>query len=279
LITPAIGWTVSTGALGQFPVVFNNSTYWGSSALGIIFNQAGTYQISMSASGLNCGVDTLTQSICIINPPIPAFTLSNNLGCIPFNCSATNNTAAPPCGNNTYNWVVTYAASNSCDNAASFNFTGGTNAASQNPSFIFNNSGNYTITLNVINPCGTFATSQVVTVNRPPQVTVNPVLGICAGANISPSAIINNCGSAITNYNWTFPSGNPSSSNLQVPPSISYAAPGNFSISLSISNVCGSASNSLLIVHRRAKDGKECLASNLKELLLVHLGGGAISKF
>ncbi len=246
-ITPAIGWTVSTGALGQFPVIFNNSTYWGSSTLGIIFNQAGTYQISMSASGLNCGVDTLTQSICIINPPIPAFTLSNNLGCIPFNCSTTNNTAAPPCGNNTYNWVVTYAASSSCDNTASFNFTGGTNAASQNPSFIFNNAGNYTITLNVINPCGTFSTSQVVTVNRPPQVTVNPVLGICAGANISPSAIINNCGSAITNYNWTFPSGNPSSSNLQVPPSISYATPGNFLISLSVSNICGSASNSQTI--------------------------------
>ena len=247
LITPAIGWTVSTGVTGQFPVNFNNITTWGSSTLGIIFNQAGTYQISMSASGRNCGVDTLTQSICIINPPIPAFTLSNNLGCIPFNCSTTNNTAAPPCGNNTYNWVVTYAAISSCDNTASFNFTGGTNAASQNPSFIFNNAGNYTITLNVINPCGTFSTSQVVTVNRPPQVTVNPVLGICAGANISPSAIINNCGSAITNYNWTFPSGNPSSSNLQVPPSISYATPGNFLISLSVSNICGSASNSQTI--------------------------------
>ncbi|MFN5829770.1 MAG: beta strand repeat-containing protein, partial [Bacteroidota bacterium] len=247
LITPAVGWTVSSGALGIFPVNFNNSTTWGSNTLGVTFNQAGTYQIRMSASGRNCGVDTITQSICVINPTSPSFTLNNNLGCVPFNCSATNNTVAPTCGTNTFNWTVTYAASNTCDNTPSFNFTGGTGASSQNPSFVFNNSGTYTITLAVTNPCGTFNTSQVVTVNRPPQVSINPIAAICAGSNISPTAVVNNCGSLITSYSWSFAGGNPSSSNLQVPPSINFTAPGSFNISLSVANSCGSVNHSQTI--------------------------------
>jgi len=43
--------------------------------------------------------------------------------------------------------------------------------------------------------------------------------------------------------------------------------------------LCGSVNNSLLIAHLKAKDGKECLASSLKELQLAHLVGAAINKF
>jgi hypothetical protein len=42
---------------------------------------------------------------------------------------------------------------------------------------------------------------------------------------------------------------------------------------------CGNASNSLQIVHHRVKDGRECLASSLRELQLVHSVGVVISKF
>jgi hypothetical protein len=42
IITPATGWSVSSGNLGQLPATLNPST-WGSNVLGVIFNTVGQY--------------------------------------------------------------------------------------------------------------------------------------------------------------------------------------------------------------------------------------------
>jgi PKD repeat protein len=239
LISPATGWTISSGALGNNPPSNNNPATWGSNNLGVTFTQTGNYVVSLISSGVNCGNDTASQTICVINAVTPSFTLSNTVGCAPFNVNATNNTPALTCGTNTYNWVVTYNSTNACDNASAFSFTGGTTASSPNPSFVFNNAGAYTITLNLTNPCGSSSSSQTVTVNKPPQVTINPIADICGAGTVNPGANIVDCGSNITSYLWTFTGGNPSSSALQVPSTITYATPNSYNVNLAVTNSCG----------------------------------------
>lgn len=241
LISPATGWIVSSGTLGNNPPSNNNPATWGSNTLGVTFTQTGNYVVSLISSGVNCGNDTASQTICVINAVTPSFTLNNIVGCAPFSISATNNTPALTCGTNTFNWVVTYNSTNACDNTSSFNFTGGTTASSPNPSFIFNNAGTYTITLNLTNPCGSSSSFQTITVNKPPQVTVNPIADICGAGTINPGANIVDCGSNITSYLWTFPGGNPSSSTLQVPPAITYATANSYNVNLAVTNSCGTS--------------------------------------
>jgi PKD repeat protein len=239
LISPATGWTISSGSLGNNPPSNNNTSTWGSNNLGVTFTQTGNYVVSLISAGINCGGDTASQTICVINAVTPSFTLSNTVGCAPFNVNTTNNTPSISCGNNTYNWVVTYNSTNACDNTSAFSFTGGTTASSPNPSFVFNNAGSYTITLNLTNPCGSSSSSQTITVNKPPQVTINSIADICGTGSINPTSNIIDCGSSITSYLWTFPGGNPSSSNLQVPPAIAYAATNSYNVNLAITNSCG----------------------------------------
>ncbi|MFN5209259.1 MAG: PKD domain-containing protein, partial [Bacteroidota bacterium] len=241
-ISPSTGWTLTSGTLGQVNLVYNNSTTWGSNNPSITFTQAGNYQIKMYATGRSCGVDSAVQSICVINQVVPSFTLSNNSGCAPLLSNVLNNTPSPICGTNSYNWTVTYTSNNSCDNTPAFTFTNGTNASSFNPSFSFTNSGVYTIVLNVTNACGTVSSSQTVQVNRPPSVSINAISDFCAENAIIPSAIFDGCGSTINTYTWTFTGGTPANSALINPTPVQYNSAGNFSVSVTVSNACGSSS-------------------------------------
>lgn len=67
---------------------------------------------------------------------------------------------------------------------------------------------------------------------------------ICVGSCVTPSNLTT--GSA-SNYNWSFPGGNPSSSTSQNPGPICYNTPGNYSISLFAQNTGGSDSYSQVI--------------------------------
>ena len=140
----------------------------------------------------------------------------------------------------TYLWTITYTAAPPCAVFSSYSFTGGTTATSTNASFSFVNAGTYTITLAVTNPCGTFTTSQNVVVKGPPIVTVTPVPNSCGPASVSPTSNVINCGTNAPVYAWTFGGGVPANSAVVAPPAVSFAANGNHTISLSVTNECGS---------------------------------------
>jgi large repetitive protein len=204
-----------------------------------IYTTAGTYTVTLTASNTNCGPSTFTKPICVNVPPIPAFTINNNIGCLPLNVSATNTTNnATNCAPTTYLWTITYAATN-CGLSSGVVFTGGTTANSVNPSFTFNNSGTYTITLNAINPCGTFTTTRQVTVKKPPTVTLPLFASTCGTATINPVATINNCAANPLTYAWTFTGGTPATSTAAIPGTINYSTNGSYTISLDVTNECG----------------------------------------
>jgi gliding motility-associated-like protein len=243
-ISPTTGWSAS-GALGSDNGQPTGPAYWttGATSLGITFTQPGTYTIS-DVTGNICGLDTLWRSICVEAPPQPAYTLSPTNGCSPLVSSVNNASTSPNSCNTRYNWLAS-SNSSACGASATASFSGGTNASSFEPQFTFAGPGNYTVTLQAINSCGTFPITQNVVVGAPPQVAVNPVSGICAGQTVHPSATFSPCGTPITGYTWSTTGGAPAAANTQDPGTITYPVPGNFTITATAHSACGTATSSV----------------------------------
>ncbi|MFN5627956.1 MAG: PKD domain-containing protein, partial [Bacteroidota bacterium] len=239
-ITPATGWTLSSGSTGVPGFIP------GSNIIGVQFTQAGNYNIKLTVSGNTsvCGNDTISQNICITNPIVPAFTVSNNSGCAPLNISTNNTTPQPTCGTNTYSWAVTYSATSLCDNVSAFTFTSGTTASSTSPSFQFTNAGTYTITLSVTNVCGTVTTTRTIVVKKKPLATVFPISGSCLLPYvINPTLSDTNCASNALTYSWTFGGGIPATSTSASPTNISFANTGNHIVTANVTNECGTTTS------------------------------------
>jgi len=245
-ISPAAGWTVSSGTVGNdFGYVGTNfdpgSWASGSQTLGINFNIAGTYAVQLVA-GNACGADTLSRSVCIEAPPQPAFTLTPDVDCAPFASVVDNTSLSPNSCRTTYVWNVN-TSGGSCGSGPAWNYTGGSSGSSTEPQFLFTQSGTYSIQLSATNSCGMVNVTDVVTANAPPQVDVADLTGICATQCVDPSAVVQNCGAPIDAYAWTFPGGTPANANTLDPPQVCYGTATSSSISLTVTNACGSATD------------------------------------
>ncbi|MGV9003268.1 PKD domain-containing protein [Flavobacterium sp.] len=209
------------------------------------FTTPGIYTVTLTAQNF-CGTTTHTEQICIESPLVPQFSLSPNTGCTPLTVTATNSTSLTnQCSPPTYAWTVSYASGN-CGSASAFNYTGGTSAASANPSFNFTEPGTYSITLATTNSCGTVtSTPKTVTVKKPPTVSIAAIPNFCGTANITPTATVNPCAptSSTLTYAWSFPGGTPATSNAPNPGTINYPTNGNYTVSLVVSNECGPSNN------------------------------------
>jgi len=210
-----------------------------------VYANPGTYTVTLTAGNagnplLSCGTTTFQQTICIETPPTPQFTIPSP-GCNPFT-AATVNTSNPgtSCAV-ANNWTVNYSNLPCAPNTGAFQFTGGTNGSSAQPQFNFQSVGVYTVNLNMTNSCGTFTDSETVTVNTSPIVDINSIANICAGGSVTPSAVTNGCNLPITNFAWSFPGGNPATSTAANPGPITYNTAGSYTITLTITNACGTA--------------------------------------
>ncbi|MCE9540760.1 MAG: PKD domain-containing protein, partial [Bacteroidetes bacterium] len=241
-ITPVTGYTINSGSLGNNPPSVNLPGTWGSGALGVAFNTIGTYSIKLRVRTKNaCGYDTIVKTVCIQPVPVPAFSLNSIIGCAPLSITATNSSnTLNTCSPATYGWAVTYVASN-CGTTSAFSFTGGTSASSISPSFVFTNPGTYTVTLSVTNKCGTFTSQKVVTVKEKPSVLVStsPPSACSSPASTIPTLAATNCGANAMTYAWTFAGGTPATSAIENPGSISFSSLGVHTISVSVTNECG----------------------------------------
>ena len=239
-ISPATGWTTS-GTLGSTngqPAVPGVWTT-GAAVLGVTFNTPGTYTVTDVAGNI-CAVDTVVRTICIEQPPQPAFTALPVTGCTPLVVNTDNNSTSPNSCSTRYLWSTT-VNSTACGSVPSAVFSGGTNAGTFEPQFTLTGAGSYTVQMQAVNSCGTFPVSQSVSVGAPPQVALNAFGGICEGQSISPTAVFSACGTPITGYWWSTPGGNPTNSTSQVPGPISYAASGSYSVTASALSACGSS--------------------------------------
>ena len=209
------------------------------------YSQPGTYTVILSAIG-DCGTDTYQKVICIEPEVTASYTLDTEEGCIPLAVAAQNTTdESELCedSNPTYNWTVTFEDIN-CNSTSDWEFINDTDANSENPQFLFNNPGNYTVTQKVTTNCGSSSTQKIISVKKPPTVSINPIEDFCQPGQINPTAIIENCTDNLAGvtYNWLFPGGSPSSSSLENPENIAYDTPGVYTITLEVTNECGMTS-------------------------------------
>lgn len=209
------------------------------------FSGPGIYTVTLSAQN-SCGITTHIKTICVEPPLSPQFTLNNTGGCAPQTISATNTTSTTfSCTPPIYEWVVTYAAANCGTTSPGSFYASGSSASSVNPVFNFSEAGTYSIILKATNSCGTMASApQTVNIKKPPTASINTIADFCGNASITPSAVVNGCAptSETITYAWSFPGGSPSVSTSAIPGTIVYAVPGNYTVSLTVTNSCGSVS-------------------------------------
>ena len=206
----------------------------------------GNYTISLTATNfgaMTCGDSIYTKHICISPIPASNFTVNTQSGCGPLTVVATNNTnTSNLCGDLQFTWSVVFNGSPCLPNTGNWSFAPGSDLHTQNATFIFTDPGTYVITLSSHNRCPVASSSRTINVFTIPAVTVTPISPICEEGTVTPTATFSSCLGTISSYNWTFPGGTPGSSNLQIPGSITYSTAGNYVITASATNQCGTGS-------------------------------------
>jgi PKD repeat protein len=239
-ISPATGWNVTTGSIGQQGFTIDD---WGNiiaatNSIVVNFIVPGTYTITQRYLN-GCGLSIAQKTICVAAPPVCAFTANPNNSCTPLVTNITNNTTGPSCGNTplalSYQWSVT-------------NPTGGTSSvnttiSSVNPTITLNNntvapnlaSLNYPINV-IVNPLIPGSTTpipncsstcnQIVTVYPQPSFITQPTqpADICIGGNFNPiSVVVSYLGPGTPDYQW-YSNTTASSSNGTLIPNATFSS-------------------------------------------------------
>ena len=166
--------------------IFTNNTRDTSQNPRFLFNNPGTYLITLSAIN-PCGTFTSTRTVVVKQPP------TVTLAAFPTTCGTVTITPAPVitnCGANplTYSW----------------SFPGGIPASSTAASpgtIVYSSAGNYLVTLEVTNECGTTTVTQPLVINPVPDLSIPISDTFCVGETAGPYAFTSSTTGAT--FAWT----------------------------------------------------------------------------
>ncbi len=202
----------------------------------VIYNNPGTYNVSLTVSNQSGSDSKTLQSYILVNQliqtPVAKFAASGSTtisagSSVSFVDQSTNNPTS---------W--------------SWGFPGGTpsTSTSKNPTIIYNSPGIYNVSLTVSNQSGSDSKTlqTYILVNQSVQM---PVAQFTAGSNTTITAgssvsFVDQSTNTPTSWSWSFPGGTPSTSNSKNP-TIIYNNPGTYNVSLKVSNQSGSDSKTL----------------------------------
>ncbi len=196
----------------------------------VTYPAPGTYTITATAAN---GCASVTQTLTVpVQPPATAdFSLSAVNLCSPDDTLfITNNSLNAPA--NSHTWTITPNSG--------FTFVNGTNASSKEPVIHFTEANTYTIRLSV-NACGTPVLEKTVTVKAKPTLNFPALSDTCLQTiTLNPAALVSIGGSPASSIQWSFLNGTPASGSGPNPPPVTFAGPGNFGITVQVTNECGS---------------------------------------
>ncbi len=176
----------------------------------ITYSQAGTYDISLTASN-PVGEDTDMQAsvITIIDAPTVSFTTSS----IQLSFEFEN-------------------LSDGSDNCV-WDFGDGTTSMDSNPSHTYAEEGEYIVTLTCENMCGQTVETQTIMASLAPSASFTyEIIEPCAPATIQ---FMSNSNGNVQSTMWTFEGGTPATSD-EPNPVVTFANEGNFNVSLTVSD-------------------------------------------
>ena len=208
------------------------------------YTKPGTFLVKLTSTN-PCSTSIKTEEICVNPVPTANFKLSQSSGCGPFTVKTQNNSSTPNCGTNTYKWTVTNISGTACDISSALpSFINSTDSTSKEPEFKFDKPGTYRIILSTTNgdeSCLTVSSAQDVIVKSPPTGSINLAsTSICEGQAINPTAIFENCyASDQVTYLWEFPGSVTPTSTAAAPKNVLYSVKGDYTITLKLTNECG----------------------------------------
>ncbi|MEQ8702670.1 MAG: PKD domain-containing protein [Phaeodactylibacter sp.] len=177
------------------------------------YDTTGVYTVTLIATN-DCGSDTATQTVTIVQPPTAGFSIPLDTSCAPYTVMPTNTSQGVV---DSWLWIATGASPDT--------------ATVADPTFTFDSAGTYEIILQATNTAGTsFDTSTLVIGGLPASAfVVDDTLG-------SPQiATVNNSTNA-DHYTWFFGDGNTSGA---AEPVHTYAQDGDYTVTLVTENSCG----------------------------------------
>ncbi|TJY36020.1 PKD domain-containing protein [Pontimicrobium aquaticum] len=265
LDAPITNFSVTNIACANTPVYFNNTTIAGytndcstvdvytwdfgdgsptSNAVNPshVYTTPGTYTATLS-SVTPCGIGaTVSRTICVEPILEPNFTFDN--ACVSEVFQITNTTdTSQSCGTETYRWeMISYSEAYCGEEPERWYFTNGTNSYSREPAINFITPGIYYLRLTTRNSCGIDRhITKRIDVKKKPVISLEPISNFCESATIYPvGRIEETCSpSSEITYSWSFPGGSPSTSNQLDPGQINYSSSGNYTVTFSVSNSCG----------------------------------------
>ena len=225
-ISPNTGWS-SGGTIGAagMPTANWSTITSALNTASVNFTTPGTYTISQEYQN-GCGVSTFERTICVVAPPVCAFTISQPSSCNLLPVPMTNYTTGPSCGNTplnlSYNWTVTNPSDGTSTIAAS-------SSASPSISLTNNTTGILNFPINVlVNPlipgtstpianCSSTCT-QSVDVNPQPTFTTQPTSSnVCVGGTTNQMCVAYTNGTGTPTYQWYSNSVNNTSGGTAIP--------------------------------------------------------------
>ena len=183
-----------------------------------IYDEDGVYTVILTVEN-ECGIDTYTEFVEIVTPPLPDFAASPLSGCEPLQVQFQN-----------------FSSTNAVDFFWSFEGGNPSSSALENPTVFYNNSGTFEVSLTAFNSAGEneLTLTNYITVEPLPfaDFTINPM-----GLSVEFVAATGNNDV----YIWDFGDGN---SSMLASPVNDYSEPGTYTIMLITLNDCGTDTTS-----------------------------------
>lgn len=266
-----ISYGGNASAAGTYNWGWNGGTVVSGSGQGayqISWPSSGTYNITLTVTENGCTSTQTTQPVTINPVPTSSLTATTPVcSGTPCNVSYTGNAGAAA----TYNW----------------NFNGATvgSGSGQGPYVVsWPVAGNYNVTIAVTeNGCTSNTATQAVVVTNMPTSTFTVTSPICFGqqSNITYTGT----GTAGATYNWNFNGGSVVSGSGQGPYVIDFPAPGNYNVTLDVSeNGCTSPSTSNAVTVNQIPTStftvSDTLICTVDSIVVTYTGnGGAGASF
>src|SRR6185312_679747 len=236
-----------------------------STSLSYTFNTPGIHYVTLALQSGSTGVCTaspVTDTVCVQNAPVAAFSLQATACLSSPVIPADQSTVDSGCSTNPYLWTIT-----SPPGAGVVTFVGGTTNASHQPQIKFSTSGTYIVTLSISSTtCATSSVSHTINIDAPPTITMSQNTSVC-GTNITynfnpnpgptQTTITGTATPTAGTYTWavtgdpgyTFVNGTSASSQY---PQIRFTDFATYTITVTEQNSCGQVTKSQQITFQSA---------------------------
>ena len=178
----------------------------------------GTYTVTLTATNA-CGTATSTQEVLVGPGLLANFSVSGTVGCVPLTVQLMDESVGAT------GWLWTFPGGNPATSTA------------QNPMVTYSTPGHYNVTLEISNLI--FGT-KIKTVDSLIEVRPLPNAAFSVQDLGGSMYKFNNTSTHADSYVWDFPGGTPATST-ETSPTVSYATPGIFTVTLSALNNCGAS--------------------------------------